>query len=484
MLDSIERPSSNRRSGILAISLAFIAVIGATLCRLAGASGELWLDELWSVLNVQEISNPLQLITRLHHDNNHPLNSLWIWLCGVQSPPLLLRAPSVVFGVATIATLLHWGRLMNERIVSTLWALLAAFSYPLILTDSEARGYALSLLCAALCFYQLSAATKPEYAGRPFVWFGLWASLGCFTHATFALFLVPAMMWMFTNRSSVFSKHQRSTLITCGLAAPSIIGGGLTALFFARLHIGGGPELPYLEVAATTLSVAFGGPPLSAASPEASGQALFLSIFIVLALATEMRSWIRTRDPLSVLVCLIIAISLVAVICAQPRFILPRYFLIPVLFSYLIFARFLRRMGTQGRIGTATAVAMLGGYLVGNMVHTVQLAAQHRSHFVEILSDIAGRKSEAPLSVGGQQDFQNVMRLRYANLIQSGLTHLTYERDGEHTHPRFYIGETLDTLEVLPETFTTRDGASYHAIKRYDAPLLNGSNVTVYERDK
>jgi hypothetical protein len=367
-----------------------------------------------------------------------------------------------------------------------LWAVLVAFSYPLILTDSEARGYSLSILCVALCFTHLCTLLRNERVTHSAFWFGIWAAVGCCTHATFALFLAPTVVWIIANRSSSFLREQRTTLLRCGLFPPVIIGALLTIAFYSRLEIGGGPQLPYLEVATSTLSVAFGGEPLSASSPEVSGQALFLAAFILLVIALEMRAWTKTKDPLASLVCIILVTPVCAVTIGQPHFILSRYFLVALLLAYFVFARFLSRMRAQGIIGSMKATALLGGYIIGNTSHALQLVVRHRSHFLEIFSYIAEQSSRAPLTVGGSQDFQNGLRLRYARMVRPDTARISYQTqmDSAREAPHFYISETVDPYEQLPETFELPNGTAYTAINRFKAPLLNGSNVVLYEKKK
>ena len=61
-----------------------LAALGIALAlRLAMARGGLWLDEAWSVAMAHEAANPIAVITGIHHDNNHPLNSWWLQLVGL-----------------------------------------------------------------------------------------------------------------------------------------------------------------------------------------------------------------------------------------------------------------------------------------------------------------------------------------------------------------------------------------------------------------
>ena len=93
--------------GILVVCGALLA--GVTL-RCSATAGELWLDELWSLLKVSQLANPVEILTTVKHDNNHILNSLWMWLCGPVQGAILYRLPSLIFGLTLLALLIPRGR--------------------------------------------------------------------------------------------------------------------------------------------------------------------------------------------------------------------------------------------------------------------------------------------------------------------------------------------------------------------------------------
>lgn len=116
---------------------------GALALRVAGAQGDLWLDEIWSLAHVDG-GSPIDVFTSIHHDNNHHLNSLWLVLVGSHQPPMLYRVPAVAAGTATVLLL------ASMRPGGRVAAVLAASSSFLVHYDSEARGYALAaLFCVA-----------------------------------------------------------------------------------------------------------------------------------------------------------------------------------------------------------------------------------------------------------------------------------------------------------------------------------------------
>jgi uncharacterized membrane protein len=450
-----------------------------TIFRMLATGGELWLDELWSLLHVSTITNPTEIFTKVRHDNNHLLNSLWMWIClWVGSPtPLAVRIPSLLCGVIILYLLFTQIR-SEERTTNTVWLALVAFSYPLTLYGTEARGYSLTLLCALVSYLSLVRLLRDPYDGKAIIAFGMCGVVGSLSHAIYVLFLAPALMWVLWQVVTSRLKDNSRYLIRYGMVPPILTSLVLTLTFYKGMEIGGAPLLPYLEVAATTTSVAFGGVALSSINAEATGWSLFLAISIVTVCIIEIIAWMRSGDPRALLVTLILLTPWVAVATFQPHFILPRYFIIQLLFAYLVAARFLVRLMQQGRFGSLVCAVLMIAYLAGNLLHTYQLIERGRSHFVEIFTTL--KNTAGTVTVGGDQDFQNSLRLAYAGFSANELSYINSYRTST-TAPRFIIRESIDAYEEFPETFSTSQAHSYHKVRTLRAPLLNGSNVYMYE---
>ena len=59
------------------------------------------MDELLSLRLVSALESPLGVFTAVHHDNNHYLNSLWLYGAGPDARSWLMRLPPVILGTAT-----------------------------------------------------------------------------------------------------------------------------------------------------------------------------------------------------------------------------------------------------------------------------------------------------------------------------------------------------------------------------------------------
>ena len=82
--------SGSSRAALLALGLF---VIGLAL-RLAAGHNPLWLDEIWSVELARQASSVYEIFTRFRVDNNHLLNTLWLYSIGPADVWILYRLPS------------------------------------------------------------------------------------------------------------------------------------------------------------------------------------------------------------------------------------------------------------------------------------------------------------------------------------------------------------------------------------------------------
>jgi hypothetical protein len=468
------------RWGALVVCGALLAGIAL---RCSATTGELWLDEMWSLLKVSQLTNPVEILTTVKHDNNHIFNSLWMWVCGPGQGAILYRLPSLIFSLILLVLLIPRGRNEITGRWSAIWLTLVAFSYPLTLYGTEARGYSLTLLCAATAFLSLNRLTTNAFDRGAIALFSVAGILGVISHAIYALFLAPAVAWLLWNMMRSSLRTNSRAILLGGIVPPVLVACALTLTFYRGMEIGGGPRLPYLEVAASAISVSFGGESLSSINHAVTGWSVFLCVAMSLMCIAEVLVWMRAGSPLATLVALILLTPWIAVGLVQPNFIFERYFIIQILFAYLVAARFLARLFRQGLIGSIVATVILVAFIFANTRHTLTLINVGRSNFVRIFQGFAAQGDAREITVGGNQDFRNSMRLAYTRMVApqtSGITYIPNYRNAT-VPPHYILRESLEAYEIFPENMTGPQGAEYRASQRYSAPLLNGSHVTVYE---
>jgi uncharacterized membrane protein len=223
------------------------------------AFNDLWMDEIWSIELIRELHSALGVFTQTHHDNNHYLNSLFIYFCGQRGDWPGYRILSELAGIGTIVLAWLIGA-RQDKWTAFFSMFLVSFSYVAILYSSEARGYAPLVFFCFLCFLSLqSFFDKPRWQMAAL--FSLSAVLGLTSHLTFIIFLSASLIWFWVRLLRL--KFPIRTIIgwtAACYAAPFIY---LIALYFVdirHLQIGGGTPISVLDGYRATLAWALGGP--------------------------------------------------------------------------------------------------------------------------------------------------------------------------------------------------------------------------------
>ena len=192
-----EQASSQAASGWpYAALIACLAVFG--LLRLAASTGDFYIDEIWSFYFSRQIDSPLGAFG-LNHDNNHILNTLYLYIVGGE--PFFLggrptfiphRLFSVISGVVSL--FLVWKIASRRGRVEAFTALiLAGLSYPLVIYSSEARGYAPEIMFALASFLFVQARLSGSRTAAPFFW--ACAPLAFLSHSSFIYIYAALFVW-------------------------------------------------------------------------------------------------------------------------------------------------------------------------------------------------------------------------------------------------------------------------------------------------
>ena len=215
--------------------------------------------------------------------------------------------------------------------------------------------------------------------------------------------------------------------------------------FYSRLEIGGAPELPYAYVAISTLRIACGLPDITAYQPIPLDYFTLLAIIISMGVLLELIAWLRQRDPTAILVSIVLAAPIILIAIGQPSFILSRYFVVQIALFYLVLARLLCRLAAGGSGRFALSIALLTIWTAGTMSQSINLISLGRAHTLQILQTVRDRSSIPSPTLGGEQDFQNGIRLKYEQIKFPNYRPITYVEDYSHAQiaPEFVLLERL-----------------------------------------
>jgi hypothetical protein len=476
-IDRAERPRpaaaehDHSRARTVAAVAALVAV-GSAL-RLLGARGDLWLDELWSIGLAGEAGSLLGVFTRLHHDNNHHLNTLWLMLIGPGASPLAYRIPALVAGAGTIVvaafTPIHGGR--AERLAITT---LVALSYFLVHYGSEARGFAPALLFGMLAYHALQRYLRP--GGRP-AWVAVYAiaaTLGLASHATFVFLLAGATAWAVLWIGFHWRAARWPTAALALLLVPVAAAGALWWVALRHLVIGGGPPSD-LRGALRELSRATLGLP--------SGPIELVAVLAWGAAALELLALAWQRDARAVFFAGTIVVAPAATLLwRRPEYLAPRYFAIPAVFLLLLLGAALGRLAAMGRAGRAVFAVAALVLACTSIASDVRLARLGRGDFRGGVEFILASSPGPFTTVGSDNDWRNPVVLEDQLQRLGAMGRIRYlPIDSWTPSAPAWVLVHDDAVPPRPEPFLTGPNLrTYALVQVFPYAGLSGWNWFVY----
>ncbi len=438
---------SNKSQQKIDIALLACVVIGLAI-RLVAASGGPWLDEIWS----WEIAREGEVLVA--HDNNHLLNTLWLWLMKDSSQTLAWRLPSVICGGISIwITGIILRRLGREHAITG--ALLIAICHPLVVYQSEARGYASMLMCMLICIdLQLRWLEYPERRRQIRLGLITAAMFGVLSHLSFGLFYVLLVICGY-----VISRFDRRMLVDHAIGFGFI--GFWWLVFGRRMSIGGGNELQALDVFSATIS-------------DIIGYTLSAHIgWIVAAVLMLIGCAFSIRNKSSRLAIILATITIgypILILLMKDKLIYVRYFLPAILCATMLIASLLGQLFVDRR-WSVIGVILLMLIAKGHGTQDASLLMDGRDHHSQAIARMMSKRGRE-VSVGSPANFQ----LR---------TILNYYAMKQQTPIAELIDEGPEWLVIMhspsPDTII-RGNHIYDLDSSYPAHSLSGIPWEIYRR--
>ncbi|MBL8861077.1 MAG: hypothetical protein JNK02_03615 [Planctomycetes bacterium] len=386
-------PRPGRRAWIAGATAA-VLVLGVWI-RVLGARGDPWLDEVWSFALAREARTAWGVLT-LAHDNNHLLNTLWLRVVPDGAAAWVWRAPAVACGAAFLAVVVGLARRRGPQ-AGLVAALVACASLPLVVYQSEARGYSALLLAAVLAWVACRAYLAAPSAGRAAL-FALACTAGLLSHASFLQAWAALAGWS-AVRMARDSAHTAQALGRWFAlhAAPLVAIGVFAALFLARMTIGGGPDRALLDVLGETVSLAVG-------LPRGAGFEAAAAVVVLLVLGAHVAlERAAGHDAWVLLVLAVVIVPAIALAWLRPEFVAPRYFLVPLAAWLAAFAGVSARLVARGGLARVVAVVLLAAFVLGNGWKIAAFLQHGRGNWVALLQRVQERSvgPAATLATGG-----------------------------------------------------------------------------------
>jgi mannosyltransferase len=174
-----------------------ILLLAAAILRLRDLGDGLWFDEINTLARYVRL--PLsQIVTTFGSKNQHLLYSVLahgsVQLFGESA--WALRLPAAIFGVASIAALVWFGRMVTSQLEAFAAAALLTFSYHHVWFSQNARGYSGLLLAALIGSGLLLKMTTAAQSRWPLaIGYAVTMALAMLIHPTAALIVAGHAVW-------------------------------------------------------------------------------------------------------------------------------------------------------------------------------------------------------------------------------------------------------------------------------------------------
>ncbi len=479
----------------------WVAVLVAIACaigmRLPAALQDPWIDEVWSWGLARSRASYGDVLT-IQSSNSHALITLWIRLIGDQPTFFLYRLPSLLAGIACVPLAARIAfRHGRAAAISAAW--IVAVSFLGIVYATEARGYAVMVLCSLLVF-ECGWTWLDTGAKRWLVASWACAAVGVLAQSLFvvgwaaiALAIVVRIQREARGRTAIRANAARGhTAIRANAArgrtpiraAAFVVVPVATfvAWWFVNVrHVvnGGAPPWELGAVLAETCAWSLGLP--VASWSLVLGAVLALGILVLdakLLAARGDRSWIAQ-------VGVVLAGSVATVVLLRDEYLAPRYFVVPLAFWSLSFARVLGQFADTGRAGRVQALCLFALFAAGNLAHVVPFLRVGRGAIGDLVRQMAACSDARPIVVTGNYDF-NVRALLdwHARSLPAGRS-VVYVPQPQLTAagPDFAV---LDSprFEAEPERSIRIGSHVYELVgtSRHAGP--SGSDWAVYQRSR
>jgi hypothetical protein len=401
---AVQEPGGSRAF----LTACAVIVIAAAVVRIAACMNGLWLDEIWTLTLLRTISSPLEIFTRLKVDNNHYLNTLYMYFFRDHGNWPGFRALSVVTGLGAVVLAGLICRRDSRRSALTAMLLMAC-SYVMILYSSEARGY-MPMVFFCLLGFLLLRRYLDKGGWWPALAFSACAILGFLSQLLFLHFYLAALAWtavrLWQNRRSVGGFILN--LLRCH-AVPLAFAAVLYFTQIRGMAVGGGvgayTDRSVLEMFAWAL-----GWTLSPPSDER--WKLLAAVLAIYVLGVGLSRLRRQGDELVFFAAAIVVVPLMFML-AWPVVPYVRYYLVPFVFMLLLLAKVLAQLGERKGVGKAAYALAIVALLVANGLQTATLLRVGRGQKIEALDYMARNSRLQAITVGGDHNFRVATELSF-----------------------------------------------------------------------
>jgi hypothetical protein len=461
----------------LAICFAFLL---SSILIIAAAQGDLWFDEIRSLLFARASHSVTELFVHFRHDNNHLLNTLFLYCLGERKTLFAYRLLAVFSGICSVFLIGYIGR-RNWGYPEALCSIVfTGTSYPLLLYFSEARGYSPAILFALLSYIALRRNSQDFRLGR-LVFFWAASILGMLSHLTFFMVTMSFFVGSVAHEICVGGSLRRKTLRLMVHHVPPFAFFAWLYIFFVRgMLIGGGPIYEKWDVISRASALLLGFPEV----PVFLGSAVVAVVVLVALGANSLRQEHDTQWLFFPSLLLFSPALLLIVI--NPEYLYFRYFIVCYPFFYLLLSyltcKWYRACPIRWRWLLIVAVAML---IAGQTLRVYPLLKLGRGSYAAALTRISESSAGGIVRVGGDQDFRNRVLFDFYGPLIRGKNILVYveQRSWLLKPPDWILTQSQDLSYQPPKELAVANVGRYSLTDEYRFSGISGWNWFLFRRE-
>jgi hypothetical protein len=440
--------------------LTGVAILLSAAAIIAAARGDLWLDEVTSLSLAGKARSFLEIFTIFHYDNNHPLNTLFLYLAGNQNNFFIYRLLAVFSGIGSILLIGYVARRDWGWMEALCSVVLAGTSYPLLLYFSEARGYAPEVFFG-LAAYAILRVNLRDYSTLRLVLFWLTSILGILSHATFIMLTVSFVVWnlAYEIQNNATLRKKAGWLIAHHL--PPLAFFGCWYLFFLKnMIIDGGPVYSTWMVIGQACALLLG---LS----DTSGFHDAAVILVLAVVAAGAISLHNKRDIKWIFFPTIIVFApALMLLINHPLHLYFRYFFVCFPFFILLLAYLLcdwyRSPAISLRLLSFIAIAL---FLIGQAPRDYLLLKLGRGEYAAALEYIVNNSpKDVIVRVGSDHDFRNRTLFNFYSTRVAAGDKLCYIEQSQwaNNHPDWIIRHSQEINYDPGDNLLIKGIGKYH----------------------
>jgi len=468
---------------ILFYLIISILMMEAFIIRLMAIMGNLSLDEIWSLnLVTNQINSFHEILTKLHLDNNHILNSFFMYLMGSQVDGVWYRIPALIGGMGALyfAYLISLKFGKAQALFTTIFI---GFSYPFIFYSSEARGYGLVIGIVAASFFVAYRILEENQWNQKWIT-TLWVLivLGFLAHLTFIHFYLGLILWscfkIFTKNENLKNKVKNISQLHW---FPLIFLIWFYWIFISHIVNTGGIERALIPALHETFAYTFGFLLKEYYAPLIIIGCALVGLISLFLLGREKQSF-----KIFYLTSIVISPTLLLIIYSNIKTLNNvRFFLISDLLYIVLISNFFAWLWRKKRIGQFLCICMMMIFVCGQFHYVTRFIKYGRGRYIKTLEYIVKHSNGEKVTVGSDHDFRNgTVILYYKPRIKNGhLIRYINKEEWKGSVPRFYLEHVIGQFKTRTTYLQDTYGNRYKPLKVFpNDGGLSGWHWYLYER--